>query len=119
MFGAAGAIVSTLPDLSTFIAALIGGKLLPAKQMAELETVVPQDSTSANYYGLGIGEQKLSCGKTVWVHNGGVLGYRSYWLSNADGTQQVLLAANEFHGSEATQGQTDTQTALANAYCAL
>jgi hypothetical protein len=31
----------------------------------------------------------------------------------------VLLAANEYHGIENTQGQADTQAALVNAYCAL
>lgn len=120
MTGAAGAIVSTLPNLSTFVQSLLDGKLLPAKQLAELETVVPEPGTNGvASYGLGIASQKLPCGKTAWLHDGGVLGYRSYWLSNADGTQQVLLAANEFHGNESTQGQTDTQTALVNAYCAL
>jgi D-alanyl-D-alanine carboxypeptidase len=118
MFGAAGALVSTFPDLSTYIEALLSGRLLPAKQMAELETVVPDD-TSGDGYGLGIAEQKLPCGKTAWEHTGAVLGYRSYWLSSADGTQQVLMAANEFHGIEGTKGQNDTQAALVNAYCAL
>nr|WP_228559128.1 serine hydrolase domain-containing protein [Catenulispora pinisilvae] len=120
MFGAAGAIVSTLPDLSTFVQALIGGRLLPAAQTAELETLVPEGNGAGNGYGLGIAQEKLPCGKTVWYHDGAVLGYHSYWFSNADGTQQVLMMGNEYHGTEGgTKGQNDTQTALVNAYCAL
>lgn len=118
MLGAAGAIVSTLPDLSTFVQALIGGRLLPAAQMTELETLVPLDSSGTGY-GLGIAQRKLPCGKTVWIHTGAVLGYRSYWFSNADGSQQVLMTGNEFHGDENTTGQTDMFAALVNAYCAL
>ena len=121
MFGAAGALVSTTADLSTFVHALMSGQLLPAQQMAELETVVPESaSDSIASYGLGILEEKLPCGKTAWMHDGGVLGYRGYWLSSADGSQQVILAGNEFHGVENdTKGQNDTQEALVNAYCAL
>jgi D-alanyl-D-alanine carboxypeptidase len=67
----------------------LDGQLLPAKQQAELETVV---STTSEYdYGLGIAESKLSCGKTVWNHTGGVLGYRSEWLSHGDRARERVL----------------------------
>lgn len=86
--------------------------------MAELETLVPID-TYGDFYGLGIAQQKLPCGKTVWTHTGAVLGYRSYWFSNADGTQQILMTGNEYHGVENTKGQTGLFAALVKGYCAL
>jgi D-alanyl-D-alanine carboxypeptidase len=117
-YGTAGAMVSTLDDLATFTRALIGGKLLPPAQEAELKTTVPTGMPNVNY-GLGIMQQTLPCGQTVWFHNGGVLGYFSQWLSNDDGSKQVIEANNEFHLTFGTQGLNDTGTGMNNAFCAL
>ncbi|MDH6128232.1 serine hydrolase domain-containing protein [Kitasatospora sp. GP82] len=119
VFGSAGAMVSTLDDLTAFSRALLTGKLLPPAQEAELKTTVPVNSTGTAGYGLGIEHAQLPCGQWVWWHNGAVLGYYSTWLSSDDGTKQVAHANNEFHLLPGTAGQTDTDTALVNAYCAL
>lgn len=119
MFGSAGAIVSTLSDLSTFEHTLLSGELLPAKQQAELETVVPAPSEGIGVYsGLGLFQSTL-CSQTVWSYEGAVLGYRTFWISNADGTQQVLIEGSEYHGSVNTTGNTDSDNTLQKAYCAL
>ncbi|MFC9249570.1 serine hydrolase domain-containing protein [Streptomyces sp. NPDC057136] len=68
--GAAGELVSTLADLNRFYTALLGGRLLPPAQVrALLDT-----RTAQGAYGLGIYPQKLSCGTTVWGHDGRIPG---------------------------------------------
>ncbi|WP_035791831.1 serine hydrolase domain-containing protein [Kitasatospora mediocidica] len=119
LFGPAGAMVSTLDDLTAFGRALLTGKLLPPAQEAELKTTVPVDGSATTGYGLGIEHVQLPCGQWAWGHNGAVIGYFSTWLSSDDGTKQVAHANNEFHLLSGTAGQTDTGTALSNAYCAL
>jgi D-alanyl-D-alanine carboxypeptidase len=68
--GAAGELVSTLDDLDRFYAALLGGRLLPPAQLAEmLDTRATQ-----GVYGMGMYPQRLPCGATVWGHNGRIAG---------------------------------------------
>ncbi|MGW2088171.1 serine hydrolase domain-containing protein [Streptomyces sp. NPDC001880] len=117
VFGSAGAMVSTMDDLTTFSRALLTGKLLEPAQMAELKTTVPV--TADTDYGLGIKHMKLPCGKWAWGHNGAVLGYFSGWLSSEDGTEQVAHANNEFHLLGGTPGQAHTGKSMTDAFCAL
>ncbi|MER6608194.1 serine hydrolase domain-containing protein [Streptomyces sp. NPDC000927] len=68
--GAAGELISTLDDLNRFYTALLGGRLLPSAQLADL-----LDTTATRgVYGLGVYPQKLSCAVTVWGHNGHIPG---------------------------------------------
>ncbi|MFI9625374.1 serine hydrolase domain-containing protein [Streptomyces sp. NPDC052042] len=68
--GAAGELISTLDDLNRFYAALLGGRLLIPTQLAAL-----LDTTATHgLYGLGVYPQRLSCGVTVWGHNGHITG---------------------------------------------
>ncbi|MEW1688913.1 serine hydrolase domain-containing protein [Streptomyces sp. NPDC091265] len=68
--GAAGELISTLTDLNRFYSALLGGLLLaPAQLTALLNTAAAHGN-----YGLGIFPQRLSCGVTVWGHNGRIAG---------------------------------------------
>lgn len=116
-FWSAGAMVSTLDDLATFDRALITGKLLPPAQEAELKTTVP--AGAGTYYGLGIGRYQTPCGQWLWTHTGAVLGYISTWEISDDGSKQVLVANNEYHLQENTNGQTDILAGANNAFCAL
>ncbi|WP_232733995.1 serine hydrolase [Kitasatospora sp. CB02891] len=118
-YGSAGAMVSTLDDLSAFSRALLTGQLLAPAQMAELKSTVPMDSSGTSAYGLGVEHLQLPCGQWAWGHNGAVLGYLSNWLSSEDGTKQVLYANNEFHLMGGTQGQRDTVNSAFDAFCAL
>lgn len=95
IYGAAGAMVSTLDDFATFARALFSGRLLPPEQQAELTTTVPTEH-SGNDYGLGIMHTLTPCGP-AWAYIGRVLGYDSRIIASEDGTRIVLLTVNEFH----------------------
>ncbi len=83
---AAGAVVSTTSDLSRFYAALLGGRLLPAAQLAEMRTTVPADSVGpGTRYGLGLMSNPLSCGGLYWGHLGTIPGYFSSGGATDDG----------------------------------
>jgi D-alanyl-D-alanine carboxypeptidase len=85
--GADAAVVSTARDWSRYYTALMSGRLLPATQLAEMRTTVPEDGPGDPddlRYGLGIESAKTSCG-TVWDHVGVVPGYATYNVTDATG----------------------------------
>ncbi|WP_418957066.1 serine hydrolase domain-containing protein [Streptomyces tritici] len=91
--GAAGEIVSDSADLQTFFRALLQGRLIPAAEMRELTTTLPVSAEHPRHrYGLGISWQKLSCGKEIWGHGGGIHGSISEAYTTRDGEHS--LAAN-------------------------
>ncbi|WUS43037.1 beta-lactamase family protein [Kitasatospora sp. NBC_01250] len=73
---AAGQMISTNSDLDRFFTALLGGRLLPAAQLAQMRTTVPIGTTGAGY-GLGIISRPLSCGGVYWGHGGDIPGYET------------------------------------------
>ncbi|SER29123.1 serine hydrolase domain-containing protein [Actinokineospora terrae] len=75
--GAAGAMVSTGEELNTFFAALLGGRLLPAAQLAEMKRTVPADVAPGASYGLGLIRYGTTCGRDLWGHGGSIPGYRT------------------------------------------
>ncbi|MFJ2266229.1 serine hydrolase domain-containing protein [Streptomyces sp. NPDC087849] len=79
--GAAGELISTLADLNRFYAALLGGRLLPPAQLAALLNT----GATHGVYGLGIYPQRLSCGITVWGHNGHIAGSYVRTAATRDG----------------------------------
>ncbi|WP_306321024.1 MULTISPECIES: serine hydrolase [unclassified Streptomyces] len=64
--GAAGELISTLPDLNRFYTALLKGHLLPPTSLRTMLNTRPTNG----HYGMGLYPQKLPCGTTVWGHNG-------------------------------------------------
>ncbi|MFE6049965.1 serine hydrolase domain-containing protein [Kitasatospora sp. NPDC056446] len=75
---AAGAVVSTNTDLNSFFTALLGGRLLPPAQLAQMRTTVPAEELGPGVrYGLGLQSRELSCGGLAWGHGGTARGYRS------------------------------------------
>ncbi|MFC8919855.1 serine hydrolase domain-containing protein [Streptomyces sp. NPDC057116] len=92
---AAGEMVSDSADLQRFVRALLRGALLPPRQMKEMTTTVPLGEEAPSVrYGLGIIEQKLSCGKEVWGHSGGIHGSASEVVSTRDGRHTLALNIN-------------------------
>ncbi|MFD7494557.1 serine hydrolase domain-containing protein [Streptomyces sp. NPDC059832] len=90
---AAGEVISDANDLQTFYRALLKGRLLPAAGMREMtDTVQISPDLPGVGYGLGLMRQKLSCGKEVWGHNGGIHGSHSEAQVTRDGEHS--LAAN-------------------------
>jgi D-alanyl-D-alanine carboxypeptidase len=81
------AVVSTAQDWSRFYTALMSGRLLPAAQLAEMRTTVPEDGPDDPEdlrYGLGIESEESSCGM-VWDHVGGVPGYSTFNVTDSTG----------------------------------
>ncbi|MBL7252979.1 serine hydrolase domain-containing protein [Paractinoplanes lichenicola] len=78
---AAGALVGTPGDINTFLAGLLGGKLLKPAELAEMKKTVDApgfDTVGGSRYGLGIATFKLSCGGFAWTHGGIAPGYVTY-----------------------------------------
>ncbi|MFF7454006.1 serine hydrolase domain-containing protein [Kitasatospora sp. NPDC008115] len=83
---AAGAMVSTNTDQTRFYGALLGGRLLPAAQLAEMRTTVPAEELGAGVgYGLGLISRPLSCGGLSWGHGGAIPGYETFGGTTDDG----------------------------------
>ncbi|UXY21704.1 beta-lactamase family protein [Streptomyces cynarae] len=94
--GTAGAVVSTMPDLDRFYRQLLTGRLLPAAELAEMETTVPMTDDQGDVtgqYGLGIRRFDWGCG-TFWGHSGAVFGAETWVISSPDGRRQMALAYN-------------------------
>jgi D-alanyl-D-alanine carboxypeptidase len=98
---AAGAVVSTAPEMARFQEALLGGRLLPAAQLRQMTTTVPVDkafrAAGVQGYGLGLISYHTPCG-TVWGHGGDVPGYASIDYTDRTGRRsaQILFSAHAF-----------------------
>ncbi|RKT85280.1 D-alanyl-D-alanine carboxypeptidase [Saccharopolyspora antimicrobica] len=87
---AAGALISTNGDLNEFYSALLGGKLLPAEQLAQMRTTVPADLWDGGEYGLGLAKTPLSCGGEYWGHGGDIFGYETRGGVTDDGRSAAV-----------------------------
>ncbi|MFF8594068.1 serine hydrolase domain-containing protein [Streptomyces sp. NPDC015220] len=88
----AGALISSARDLNTFFSALLGGRLLPAARLAEMERWIPAGTDQG--YGLGLRRRDLSCGVSVRGHTGAVQGYYTYAFTSEDGRRSLTAFAN-------------------------
>jgi D-alanyl-D-alanine carboxypeptidase len=86
---AAGQIVSTAADVTTFFAMLLKGRLLPSALLKEMKTPVPVAGT----YGLGLITTITRCGR-AWGHNGDFFGWRNLVLSTANGRRTADVMVN-------------------------
>ncbi len=104
---AAGALVSTAADLTTFITGLFAGRLVSTDSV---QTMITMEGESSGGYGLGI--MRYPFGDLVaYGHNGGIDGFRSHVsylpgldvslavISNAMnyGLNQILIAAGSYY----------------------
>ncbi|MGW1867274.1 serine hydrolase domain-containing protein [Streptomyces mauvecolor] len=92
--GSAGEVVSNSLDLNRFYRALLGGKLLPPRQLAEMTTTVPSDEIPHSSYGLGLMKVRLSCGTEVWGHSGGIHGSSSEAVVTKDAGHSLAFNFN-------------------------
>ncbi|MFE3958016.1 serine hydrolase domain-containing protein [Nocardia sp. NPDC059091] len=95
--------VTTTRDENSFFRALLGGRLLPARQLAEMKQTVPvsaelQQLWPGGRYGLGLAERPLSCGGTYWSHEGGDGGYITLNGVTEDGTRSAVVSMSEARG---------------------
>ncbi len=89
----AGEIVSTTADLNRFYRSLLGGRLLRPAQLTEMLNPVGEEN-----YGLGIYQQPLPGGPTLWGHTGGIFGYLTFSFSAPDATTQATVSINPWLG---------------------
>lgn len=88
--GAAGEMVTTLGDLNRFLAALLGGRFLAPRQMAQIRN----EKGTGGVYGLGLYATELPCGVTVWGHNGDINGSYVRAAGTGDGRRIVSYRVN-------------------------
>lgn len=86
---AAGQIVSNAADLTTFFAALLKGKLLPAVQLKAMKTGSAENGT----YGLGLRTTFTRCGR-AFGHDGDFPGYRNIVWATANGRRVAVVMVN-------------------------
>jgi D-alanyl-D-alanine carboxypeptidase len=94
---AAGAMVSTGPDVLSFYRALLSGHLLEPKLLDAMKTTVSEGRRTdipGSRYGLGLERFPTSCG-TAWGHNGSIAGYLVFTFTSNDGRRQAVLMVNE------------------------
>ncbi|MFD4524429.1 serine hydrolase domain-containing protein [Streptomyces sp. NPDC058470] len=108
----AGAIISSTRDLNTFFSALLGGRLMSAAQLAQMQQWTPVNSTQG--YGLGLRRRDLSCGVSVYGHTGTVQGYYTYAFTSKDGKRSVTALANTSNNSTVL---TTLSRTLESAFC--
>lgn len=98
--GAAGAMVSTARDLNRFLTALVSGRLLPHRQLAEMLRTVPSagdlaEAWPGSRYGLGLMWLPLPCGGS-WATPGDTFGYSTRTGVTADARfAYSLVVTNE------------------------
>lgn len=89
--GAAGQMVSTPTDVNAFFSALLGGKLLPPAQLAQMRTTVEATGQlPGERYGLGLTSTPLKCGGLMWGHGGDIFGYHTVNGVTEDGRAASL-----------------------------
>ncbi|MEU3528639.1 serine hydrolase domain-containing protein [Streptomyces sp. NPDC038707] len=108
----AGAIVSNARDLDVFYGALLGGGLMSAARLADMERFTKVNSTTA--YGLGLRRRDLSCGVSVYGHTGAVQGYYTYAFGTKDGGRTLTAAANTSNNAKVLN---TLAGALESAFC--
>ncbi|MFG3054152.1 serine hydrolase domain-containing protein [Kitasatospora sp. NPDC048239] len=106
MAGASGAGISTTADLTRFISALLGGRLLGPAELAEMQRT--SDIGDGTKYGLGLQRMATPCGE-FWGHGGGIPGYSTVMLGETGGRRQFAASVNPYDLS-----QPDTANAVYN-----
>jgi D-alanyl-D-alanine carboxypeptidase len=108
--GAAGSLISTGPDMTRFVRALLSGKLLSRGLLAEMRTTIPAEGGD---YGLGIREYPLPCGGVAWGHGGNIPGFDTFTVATRDGRSAFAVANGRLPGGDPA----DLREAAAAALC--
>ena len=96
---AAGAIVSSARDVARFYAALLSGRVLPVRLLAQMRsTITPIPPGYGDAYGLGLARFDLACGP-AWGHEGNLLGYTAVAEAAPDGHRGAVVLVNGWTGS--------------------
>lgn len=84
----AGAVIASLPDVTTFVHNLLAGYLFSPALLEDMQDTYIDNGTDIGY-GLGLTRLNLSCG-VGWGHNGLVPGYITYAIGLEDGRQAAV-----------------------------
>jgi D-alanyl-D-alanine carboxypeptidase len=115
----AGAMVSTPQDWAIFLKALLSGRLVPARELAEMRTTVEDpDSQGTTRYGLGLMQYTSPCGP-VWGHTGGIPGFASQNYTDAAGRRTVTVVTISQFGTKFPEVQEADQRVVDAAVCAM
>ncbi|MFJ9950101.1 serine hydrolase domain-containing protein [Kitasatospora sp. NPDC091207] len=114
MAGSAGAGISTTTDLTRFISALLGGRLLAPAELAEMKRTTPQ--SGSNEYGLGLQRTPTACGE-YWGHGGGIPGYTTLMYGAPDGRRQFAASVNPYDLSDLPAANAGFEALLAAGLC--
>ena len=85
-----GAIVSNAKDLAVFIGAVLRGKIVPARLVPAMQTIVP----NSHGEGLGIFRMPSPCGRWFYGNSGGTPGYVTWAAGSRDGRRIYVLSVN-------------------------
>jgi D-alanyl-D-alanine carboxypeptidase len=87
---AAGALVSTVDELATFLTSLFDGDLISAQTLAQMT------DTGASGYGLGLFAARLGDNEPGYAHNGAIPGFSSTMgISQESGDMIIVLTNND------------------------
>jgi D-alanyl-D-alanine carboxypeptidase len=99
----AGAIISSLADLTTWVRALYEGRMLPPQQQRELESLVALDSGQPiqalspehpRGFGLGVTQALLTGLEPLWWYQGEGFGFRVVHVFGPDSGIAVTMGVN-------------------------
>ena len=82
-----GAIVSNAHDLAVFFVALLRGRLVPPRLVAEMQKIVP----GSHGEGLGLYRLPSPCGRWFYGHTGGTPGYVTFAAGSRDGRRFFVV----------------------------
>ena len=89
---AAGGAISTVPDLSTYVQALVGGRLLnPATQKVRMDSIRPTDPAHPDAAGYGIGIAKFG---PMVGHDGQIPGFMTFAAQDPATGLAITIATN-------------------------
>ncbi|MFC6092560.1 serine hydrolase domain-containing protein [Saccharothrix lopnurensis] len=92
---ASGNVISSPDDLNRFFRALLGGRLLPAEQLARMKEF-REGALGPIGYGLGLMRLPSPCGgPDLWGHGGDLPGYNTWSLHTTDLSGQVSAGMNQ------------------------
>ncbi|MER8155723.1 serine hydrolase domain-containing protein [Streptomyces sp. NPDC094472] len=113
--GPGGSMISSGTDLSRFLAALVGGRLLRPAQLRQMMNTRPTGNPDGRAYGLGLESRPLPCGGLSWGHTGDMLGYGTMGGATVEGRQATVMVNVDPGGSDAQDD--DMQAAVQTALC--
>ncbi|WP_304344770.1 serine hydrolase [Chryseobacterium koreense] len=88
--GAAGAMISNVGNLKTWVESLVGGKMISAGLHSQRFAGLPIAEKHATIYGLGM----LTFGDGYWGHTGELFGYSTVMMHNQETGATIVIAYN-------------------------